>query len=133
MKKQLNDIVIYIPLLKKKIEKIAIKHDINGEVLILEMLRFLNLIHLTNEKLSPSLIVDLAWHEFILFTRHYHEFCKTHFGRFIHHTPSEGSDHTIYKKTIELYIKHYGKPSEIIWGSHATNIWAASDCGACHN
>ncbi|WP_218044237.1 glycine-rich domain-containing protein [Kiloniella majae] len=37
----------------------------------------------------PSQVVDVAWHEFILFTREYHDFCKKAFGRFLHHTPAE--------------------------------------------
>lgn len=37
----------------------------------------------------PSQVVDIAWHEFILFTRHYDAFCKQGLGRFLHHTPAE--------------------------------------------
>lgn len=37
----------------------------------------------------PSQVVDIAWHEFILFTRDYNEFCKKALGRFLHHTPTE--------------------------------------------
>jgi hypothetical protein len=37
----------------------------------------------------PSQVVDDAWHEFILFTRHYDKFCRAAFGRFLHHTPAE--------------------------------------------
>lgn len=37
----------------------------------------------------PSQAVDDAWHEFILFTRHYDRFCRQAFGRFLHHTPAE--------------------------------------------
>lgn len=37
----------------------------------------------------PSQAVDVAWHEFILFTRHYHYFCDKALGRFLHHTPAE--------------------------------------------
>ena len=37
----------------------------------------------------PSQVVDDAWHEFILFTRHYQKFCRLAFGRFLHHTPAE--------------------------------------------
>lgn len=37
----------------------------------------------------PSQAVDDAWHEFILFTRHYEQFCRRAFGRFLHHTPVE--------------------------------------------
>lgn len=37
----------------------------------------------------PSQVVDTAWHEFILFTRAYKEFCARSLGRFLHHTPTE--------------------------------------------
>ncbi|MDX1755645.1 MAG: hypothetical protein R3175_06270 [Marinobacter sp.] len=37
----------------------------------------------------PSQVVDVAWHEFILFTRKYQLFCKKALGRFLHHTPAE--------------------------------------------
>lgn len=36
----------------------------------------------------PSQSVDDLWHEFILNTREYAEFCKQAFGRFMHHTPA---------------------------------------------
>ncbi len=37
----------------------------------------------------PSQVVDLAWHEFILFTLKYQNFCTKAFTRFLHHTPAE--------------------------------------------
>ena len=37
----------------------------------------------------PSQAVDAAWHEFILFTRNYQNFCDHALGRFLHHTPAE--------------------------------------------
>lgn len=37
----------------------------------------------------PSQVVDVAWHEFILFTRQYEFFCDKALGRFLHHTPAE--------------------------------------------
>ncbi len=37
----------------------------------------------------PSEIVDVFWHEFLLFTREYQDFCKKGIGRFLHHTPTE--------------------------------------------
>jgi hypothetical protein len=36
----------------------------------------------------PSQAVDELWHEFILYTRDYEQFCKRAFGRFMHHTPA---------------------------------------------
>ncbi|WP_233520572.1 glycine-rich domain-containing protein [Flocculibacter collagenilyticus] len=37
----------------------------------------------------PSQVVDVAWHEMILFTKEYQRFCNKALGYFLHHTPSE--------------------------------------------
>ncbi len=37
----------------------------------------------------PSQVVDVAWHEFILFTLKYQNFCSKAFSRFLHHVPAE--------------------------------------------
>jgi len=59
------------------------------------------LIHISNKEsvAMPSQVVDVAWHEFILFTREYANFCSKAFGRFIHHTPAEAM-----KSEIEAQI-----------------------------
>ncbi len=36
----------------------------------------------------PSQAADELWHEFILHTRNYEQFCHKAFGRFLHHTPA---------------------------------------------
>lgn len=36
----------------------------------------------------PSQVVDDLWHEFILHTRAYQDFCAKAFGQFFHHTPA---------------------------------------------
>lgn len=40
----------------------------------------------------PSKCVDSAWHEFILITKSYSEFCSEAFGYYLHHTPTEAMD-----------------------------------------
>lgn len=37
----------------------------------------------------PSQVIDVAWHELILFTKEYQSFCRQALGRFLHHTPAE--------------------------------------------
>ena len=46
---------------------------------------------MANQKLvsMPSQVVDDLWHEFILFTRQYQNFCKEAFSHYLHHTPAE--------------------------------------------
>lgn len=54
----------------------------------------------------PSQVVDVAWHEFILFTKEYHAFCKKSLGRFLHHTPAEAmKSQTIAQDGIKLAWK----------------------------
>ena len=44
----------------------------------------------------PSQVVDDAWHEFILFTRAYQQYCKKALGRYLHHTPAEAMSSPTY-------------------------------------
>lgn len=41
----------------------------------------------------PSKVVDDLWHEFILYTREYHAFCKAAFGGYMHHVPAAVLSH----------------------------------------
>jgi hypothetical protein len=41
------------------------------------------------EKQKPSKIVDSAWHEFILHTLEYTDYCQKVFGSYVHHIPGE--------------------------------------------
>ena len=36
----------------------------------------------------PSQVADDLWHEFILYTRNYEQFCRQAFGGFFHHSPA---------------------------------------------
>jgi hypothetical protein len=59
---------------------------------VFEALReYFHLCRLAGRRLlaMPSQVVDVAWHEFILYTRHYDVFCRRALGRFLHHTPAE--------------------------------------------
>lgn len=37
---------------------------------------------------EPLHFIDIGWHEFILFTKEYANFCESNFGFFIHHNPT---------------------------------------------
>ncbi len=52
---------------------------------------YFHLCNLAGEKFvsMPSQVVDVAWHEFILFTKQYQLFCSKALGRFLHHVPAE--------------------------------------------
>jgi len=66
--------------------------DDAGCAAVMEGLRqfFAVSIHARGRRVAmPSQAVDAAWHEFILSTRAYGDFCRGTLGRFLHHTPAE--------------------------------------------
>jgi hypothetical protein len=46
------------------------------------------------------LIVDEMWHNFILFTATYHEFCTHHFGCYLHHLPASKAEKTKHREQL---------------------------------
>ena len=97
-----------------------------------EVLRFLHLISNCDGPLTPPLVLDLAWHEFILFTRAYSAYCQKHFGRFIHHTPggSDSENRSQLRRTLKRYDLAFGPPNPIFWGDQGY-YGEAANCGAC--
>lgn len=121
-----------LPVLSSKIAKACDLEASELKEILTEVLRFMHLVELSAERLTPAHKVDLAWHEFILFTKAYADFCIQHFGRFIHHYPGENeSENKIgFKKLHYYYEKHFGfKPNSKYWGSVFAEIADASDCG----
>ncbi len=57
----------------------------------------------------PSKIVDVAWHEFILRTREYTNFCQRAFGAYLHHTPDSTMNiaaTSLLPATLEIAERH---------------------------
>jgi hypothetical protein len=83
----------------------------------------------------PSFKVDLAWHEFILYTHDYVEFCDKLVGRYIHHTPQASRavsraqvSGEPFRYTKQKLQEFYGATPPFIWG-----IPVACDTGAVCN
>lgn len=70
-----------------------------------------------------SLRIDECWHQFILFTKQYIEFCKLYFGRYVPHAPSNSPDaesaapkqRTTFKEFNERYQELFQAPLPEIW------------------
>lgn len=63
----------------------------------------------------PSQVVDVAWHEFILFTRAYQAFCQQALKRFLHHTPTEAM---LSRRTAQGAIKRAWRLACAIQNQH---------------
>jgi hypothetical protein len=128
-----KQILLDNPVLEQKIIKATGLDRAEIPEILSEVLRFMQMINLSAERLTPSNLVDLAWHEFILFTKYYADFCQKHFGGFIHHHPGglEGENRLAFKKSHYFYQKYFGKePNPKYWGRVLAEIADESDCGA---
>lgn len=76
---------------------------------------------------SPSPLVDIGWHTFILYTKEYASFCEQVAGRFIHHEPSDvpGVDYGTgnIAKTVTALRTHGIVVDEPLWAN------TGHDCG----
>jgi hypothetical protein len=85
-----------------------------------------------NDHLSPSKMVDVGWHAFILHTVDYAEFCDRVAGRFIHHHPTgpgeaDGEQQAATAITVMHAVGLYVDTT--IWNTVAD---CTSDCHQCH-
>jgi len=119
-------------VLQEKIRTALNTNEERTEQALREVLRFLFLVSLGKEVLTPSLKVDLAWHEFILHTKAYHKFCERHFRRYLHHSPggTKEENQGQFQRTVELYREHFGTPDPYFWGHDCLDLRDES-CGAC--
>ena len=73
--------------------------DDEAQDLFIEIRKFLFICQLKGIFIPDDLLIlDEMWHNFILFTKEYHFFCDTYFGRYFHHLPAskkEKEDHKI--------------------------------------
>ena len=80
-----KDVLQANPVLYTKISAACEIEEFQVPQSLTEVIRFLNLIAVSETVLTPSKFLDHVWHEFILCTRAYWSFCERNFGRMIHH------------------------------------------------
>ena len=69
----------------------------------------------------PSDQVDQAWHQHVLYTRSWSDFCKDVLQQPVHHEPTKGGVEeqsrfkADYEQTVQSYRRFFGEPPEDIW------------------
>lgn len=99
-----------------------------------DLKRYMWLCVSTGKPLVPSATIDELWHNFILFTMDYEEFCLTVLGRFLHHRPrrrddpkgNEG-DVSPVGMTLKLATKAFG-PLSKHWEFPGVKVEAGCTC-----
>jgi hypothetical protein len=67
--------------------------------------------------------VDECWHQFILFTRQYFEFCKRYFGRYISHSPSNAPKAKSAVSVGTTTFQQFGERYEELFGTPLPDVW----------
>lgn len=83
---------------------------------------------------SPSLVLDDGWHNFVLFTKEYARFCEGCVGEFIHHVPDMGKpDPKRYAVSRQVAESLLGHLDSAIWpdGGMANCCQSIPSCSEC--
>ncbi len=101
---------------EKKIERNNLWDENYTRRVILEYKRFIYLAAKYGG-VAPSDAVDQVWHQHILYTRDYRNFCMAYFGKFIQHNPdrTKGQSNDSASHTKELYHMEFGLMPADIW------------------
>lgn len=89
-------------------------------------------------RLGPTSKIDDGWHTFLLFTRDYADFCKEHFGRFMHHQPHVENEHgpnvvpPKMKTAVDLAKKIFGDDLSKNWDCSGMEL-AEGQCSGSTN
>ncbi len=91
---------------------------------ILEYKKFMYLAATSDFMVSPSEIVDTVWHQHLIFTQSYQDFCNI-LGKQIQHIPSTHNkeDFEKFKNAKERTTKFYERD----FGQQPNNIWEYND------
>lgn len=78
---------------------------------------------------APSEYVDKMWHEFILFSRDYVQFCEILGIGYLHHEPSARPQPNSYEKTFDGLQKMFGKVNLTYWANPSKSC--CNHCSSC--
>ncbi|QUH02123.1 hypothetical protein HUO13_16180 [Saccharopolyspora erythraea] len=87
------------------------------------------------QPLAPSPLVDIGWHEFLMYTCEYAEFCDRVAGRFLHHVPEDvagsspaGDPIAVRHRTVAAIEQAGYVVDRQLWF-----LTGSISCSQCHN
>ena len=112
-------------LIEKLVKDRIVDTAAEGEALFAEAKKYLILSYIDSDVSWDmySRRVDEAWHQFVLFTSQYVDFCHRYFGQYLHHNPSNAPEvpgrPELKRSTFEgfraAYESFFGEPVPDVW------------------
>ena len=112
-------------LVEKLVKDRIVDTPEEAEALFVEAKKYLILSHVDRDVSwnMYSRRVDEAWHQFVLFTRQYVEFCLTYFGEYIHHAPSNAPRGPEREHVPEPTFDEFRDRYEAFFGERLPELW----------
>ncbi len=111
--------------------RFADKHGLSlekAQVVFEETKRFLYVAIVSQQPCSPSKIVDEMWHEMIMHTAKYRDFCADFNGDFIDHTPSDTPELEGYIRTKKSAESMFGPLDDHCWPEPSAKVAGKCTC-----
>jgi hypothetical protein len=112
-------------LIEKLLKERIVDTAGEGEALFAEAKKYLILSYMDSDVSwnMYSTRVDEAWHQFVLFTTQYGDFCHRYFGAYLHHNPSNAPEAAkrpeLKPSTFEGFRARY----EFVFGEPLPDVW----------
>lgn len=112
-------------LIEKLVKDRIVDTPDEGEALFAEAKKFLILSCMDSDVSWNvySTRVDDAWHQFVLFTAQYVDFCQRYFGQYLHHNPSNAPEapgrQVLKPSTFQGFRARY----ESVFGESLPDVW----------
>lgn len=112
-------------LIEKLLKDRVVQTSEEGETLFSEVKKYIVLTQTDTSKIWEmySLSVDEAWHQFILFTAQYMDFCQRFFGRYVHHSPSNAPEARTAKQVPVAPFAMFQERYKELFGSSLPDVW----------
>ena len=96
-----------------------------AEALFDEVKRYLVLSRSDRERIYAmhSLRIDDVWHQFILYTKEYAQFCQTYFGGYIHHAPSNAPKSDAESQIEIASLADFRDRYRELFGALPSDLW----------
>lgn len=112
-------------LIEKLLKERIVDTATEAELLFREVKRYIVLAYE-----DPSLVwrmhslrVDEAWHQFILFTAQYVDYCQRFFGRYVHHAPSNAPASELAVSRPTASFSNFQARYRELFGEDLPDVW----------
>jgi hypothetical protein len=112
-------------LIEKLLKEHIVETSEEGEALFAEVKKYLVLARSDNSKIWQmySLRIDEAWHQFILFTNEYIDFCERFFGGYVPHSPSNAPESKTMDPAEVSTFDDFRRRYEEFFGAPLPDLW----------